>query len=97
MFIDTLDQQPPNETNQATLMLGAPYMEGTFYINAHVVLEEGWAYGTGGNRLHGKFLLNAISAGGSPEEYHGQGRYRFPIRSLLAPFDQIMPLICAGP
>jgi glutathione-regulated potassium-efflux system ancillary protein KefG len=53
-----------------------------------VVLEEGWAYGTGGNRLHGKFLLNAISAGGSPEEYHGQGRYRFPIRGLLAPFDQ---------
>jgi hypothetical protein len=39
VFIDTLDQQPPNETNQATLTLVAPYMEGTFYINAHVVLQ----------------------------------------------------------
>jgi len=61
-----------------------------------VVLEQGWAYGTGGNRLHGKFLLNAISAGGSPEEYHGQGRYRFPIRSLLAPFDQTAYLCGMG-
>jgi hypothetical protein len=39
VFIDTLDQQPPNETNQATLILEAPYMEGTFYMNAHVVLR----------------------------------------------------------
>jgi glutathione-regulated potassium-efflux system ancillary protein KefG len=61
-----------------------------------VVLEEGWAYGAGGDRLHGKFLLNAISAGGSPDEYHGQGRYRFPIRSLLAPFDQTAYLCGMG-
>jgi hypothetical protein len=39
VFIDTFDQQPPNETNQATLVLEAPYMEGTFYINGHVVLQ----------------------------------------------------------
>jgi hypothetical protein len=39
VFIDTLDQQPPNGTNQAMLTLEAPYMEGTFYINAHVVLQ----------------------------------------------------------
>src|SRR3989449_4740328 len=39
VFIDTLDQQPPNETNQATLTLEAPYMEGTLYINTHVVLQ----------------------------------------------------------
>src|SRR5262245_1490065 len=61
-----------------------------------VVLEEGWAYAAGGNRLHGKFLLNAISAGGSPDEYHGRGRYRFPIRSLLAPFDQTAYLCGMG-
>lgn len=39
VFIDTLDQQPPTETNLATLVLDAPYMEGTFYVNAHVVLR----------------------------------------------------------
>jgi len=39
VFIDTLDQQPPTETNLATVLLDAPYMEGTFYVNAHVVLR----------------------------------------------------------
>lgn len=39
VFIDTLDQQPPNDTNQATLVLDPPYMEGTFYINGRVVLR----------------------------------------------------------
>jgi hypothetical protein len=39
VFIDTLDQQPPNETNQARLILEAPYLEGTFYVNAHVALQ----------------------------------------------------------
>ena len=53
-----------------------------------VVLEEGWAYGSGGTRLHGKFLLNALSTGGPQEAYHDQGRNRFPVRALLAPFDQ---------
>jgi glutathione-regulated potassium-efflux system ancillary protein KefG len=53
-----------------------------------IVLEEGWAYGAGGNRLHGKFLLNAVSTGGPQEAYHTQGRNRFPVRTLLAPFDQ---------
>lgn len=53
-----------------------------------IVLEEGWAYGAGGTRLNGKYLLNAISTGGPQEAYHGQGRNRFPVRSLLVPFDQ---------
>jgi glutathione-regulated potassium-efflux system ancillary protein KefG len=53
-----------------------------------IVLEHGWAYGPGGDRLHGKYLMNAVSTGGPQEAYHGQGRNRFPVRSLLAPFDQ---------
>lgn len=39
VFIDTLDQEPPAETNLATLVLSSAYVEGTFYINAHVVLQ----------------------------------------------------------
>ena len=39
VFIDTLDQQPPAETNLPTLVLDSPYMEGTLYINAHVILR----------------------------------------------------------
>ncbi|HUQ53609.1 MAG TPA: NAD(P)H-dependent oxidoreductase [Gammaproteobacteria bacterium] len=61
-----------------------------------IVLEEGWAYGVGGKRLHGKFLLNAISTGGPQEAYHGKGRNRFPVRSLLAPFDQTAYLCGMG-
>jgi len=61
-----------------------------------IVLEEGWAYGAGGNRLHGKFLLNAVSTGGPQEAYHDKGRNRFPLRALLAPFDQTAYLCGMG-
>ena len=53
-----------------------------------VVLEEGWAYGPGGTRLNGKFLMNALSTGGPTEAYHSKGRNRFAVRQLLAPYDQ---------
>jgi len=53
-----------------------------------IVLEEGWAYGAGGTRLLGKYLMNALSTGGPQEAYHSKGRNRFPVRTLLAPFDQ---------
>jgi glutathione-regulated potassium-efflux system ancillary protein KefG len=53
-----------------------------------LVLENGWAYGPGGTRLAGKFLMNAISTGGSSEAYRPDGRNRFAIETLLAPFNQ---------
>ena len=39
VFVDTLDQAPPSADNLATLVLGSTYMEGVFYVNAHVVLK----------------------------------------------------------
>lgn len=39
VFIDTLDQQPPAETNLPTLILNSAFMEGAFYVNAHVILR----------------------------------------------------------
>jgi glutathione-regulated potassium-efflux system ancillary protein KefG len=53
-----------------------------------LVLENGWAYGTGGTALNGKFLMNAISTGGNRDAYQEGGRNRFPIEDLLRPFDQ---------
>jgi len=53
-----------------------------------LVLEHGWAYGSGGNALAGKRIFNAISTGGPMEAYQQNGRNRFTIRELLAPFDQ---------
>jgi len=53
-----------------------------------LVLEHGWAYGRGGTQLAGKYVLNAITAGGREEVYQESGYNRFTIRQLLAPFDQ---------
>jgi glutathione-regulated potassium-efflux system ancillary protein KefG len=53
-----------------------------------LVLEYGWAYGKNGDKLKGKYIFNTISTGGSYEMYQTSGRNRFPIRHLLAPFDQ---------
>ena len=53
-----------------------------------LVLEHGWAYGTKGKMLAGKKLFNAITCGGTKEAYCKEGRNRFTIRELLAPFEQ---------
>jgi glutathione-regulated potassium-efflux system ancillary protein KefG len=53
-----------------------------------LVLENGWAYGPGGTQLAGKFLMSALSTGGSEPAYHEQGRNRFELEELLYPFNQ---------
>jgi glutathione-regulated potassium-efflux system ancillary protein KefG len=53
-----------------------------------LVLEHGFAYGRTGNVLVGKILMNALSTGGQDDAYNPEGRNRFTIRQLLAPFDQ---------
>lgn len=53
-----------------------------------IVLDFGWAYGPGGNQLHGKFMMQAISTGGAEDFYHAKGRNRFTVDEFLAPFNQ---------
>ena len=53
-----------------------------------LVLEHNWAYGSEGRMLQGKRILNAISSGGRKEAYAKEGRNRFTIPQLLAPFEQ---------
>ena len=53
-----------------------------------LVLEHGWAYGTGGTALRGKRLLSAITTGGSEAAYREDGYNRFTTRQLLAPLEQ---------
>jgi glutathione-regulated potassium-efflux system ancillary protein KefG len=57
-----------------------------------LVLEHGWAYGSKGKALTGKYIFNAISAGGPKETYLPNGRNRYTIHQLLAPFDQTATL-----
>lgn len=56
------------------------------------VLTFGFAYGEGGDRLHGKRLLLVLSAGGSERAYSPTGHNRFPIDTLLTPLQQTAAL-----
>lgn len=53
-----------------------------------LVLEHGFAYGTGGDQLMGKTLMCAISAAGPQEAYTSEGYQRFSLRTFLSPLDQ---------
>ena len=53
-----------------------------------IVLEFGWAYGPEGTALKGKIIFNAITTGGSKEAYSHEGRNKYTIQELLAPFNQ---------
>lgn len=39
IFVDTLDQRPPNGSNMGTLLLETNYAEGIFIVNAHLYLK----------------------------------------------------------
>jgi glutathione-regulated potassium-efflux system ancillary protein KefG len=53
-----------------------------------LVLQHGWAYGSGGTALHGKWLLSAITTGGRETAYCREGYNHFTVRELLAPIEQ---------
>ena len=53
-----------------------------------IVLEHGWAYGTGGTKLSGKITLNAMTTGGPEAAYAKGGWNNFSIREFLAPYEQ---------
>jgi glutathione-regulated potassium-efflux system ancillary protein KefG len=53
-----------------------------------LVLEHGWAYGSQGTQLRGKWMMNLLTAGGRAQAYQHGGYNRFTIRELLAPIEQ---------
>ena len=53
-----------------------------------MVLEYGWAYGRGGDKLQGKMIFNAITAGGNNDAYCPEGYNCFTIPDFLRPFQQ---------
>ena len=57
-----------------------------------LVLETGFAYGAGGDRLQGKYLMLAITAAGSPEAYTERGYQHYPIRTFLTPLERTAKL-----
>lgn len=57
-----------------------------------LTLQHGWAYGTGGDALKGKYLMLALSAGGPQEAYSPTGYQHFDLRTFLTPFEQTATL-----
>ena len=57
------------------------------------VLTYGWAYGTNGDKLHGKVLMLAISTGAPSEAYQAGGRNHFTVSELTKPFQATSNLI----
>ena len=53
-----------------------------------LVLEHGWAYGKGGDKLMGKRMMLAITAAGPRDAYTERGYQHHPLRTFLAPLEQ---------
>lgn len=53
-----------------------------------LVLEYGFAYGAGGDKLKGKRLMLAITAAGPRDAYTPNGYQHHPIRTFLTPLEQ---------
>lgn len=51
-----------------------------------LVLEHGWAYGSQGRALMGKYFMQAISAGGDAITYQKEGYNEYTVSELLSPF-----------
>ncbi len=57
-----------------------------------IVLEHGFAYGTGGTRLEGKRLMLAVTAAGPQEAFSPQGYQHHHLRTFLRPLQQMASL-----
>ncbi len=53
-----------------------------------LVLEHGFAYGRGGDKLTGKCLMLAVTAAGPESAYREDGYQRYPIRTFLTPLER---------
>jgi putative NADPH-quinone reductase len=53
-----------------------------------IVLEHGFAYGTGGEKLAGKQLMLAVTGAGPEDAYTHDGYQRYPLRTFLTPLEQ---------
>lgn len=65
-----------------------------------LVLKHGWAYGSNGNALKGKYFLQAITAGGDDSTYKKEGHNIFTIAELTSPYRataNLCKMICLPP
>ncbi|WP_078410094.1 NAD(P)H-dependent oxidoreductase [Priestia abyssalis] len=61
-----------------------------------VVLQHGWAYGPGGDKMKGKEIGVAISTYGAAESYQRGGANRFTIEEIVRPIEALCHFISAS-
>ncbi|MFS0727693.1 NAD(P)H-dependent oxidoreductase [Paenibacillus sp. 1P07SE] len=59
------------------------------------VLTFGWAYGPGGDRLHGQEWRVAVTAGSPAASYGGEGYNKYTLEEMLRPFEATANLVGA--
>ena len=52
-----------------------------------LVLQHGWAYGSEGHALDGKWLMQAITTGGGQRSYTAEGMHAATLRQFLLPIE----------
>ncbi len=57
-----------------------------------LVLEHGWAYGSKGRALTGKYFLTAVTTGAPKSAFGAEGIQGHSVREFLAPFSQMARL-----
>lgn len=60
------------------------------------VFAYGWAYGANGDKLQGRKVRLAVSAGIKEEDFSPQGRYQYTLQELLRPFETTMKYVDAN-
>lgn len=61
-----------------------------------LVLQHGFAYGSGGDRLAGKHMMLAVTAAGPQDAYAPDGFQHYPLRTFLTPLEQTARLCQMG-
>lgn len=56
------------------------------------VLDFGWAYGPGGDKLTGKIAVNALTTGGAAVHYSREGHHKHTLQEFLLPFQRTATL-----
>ena len=90
-FIDVDREQKRLEKHDIIVFLHPVYWYSTPAMLKEwqdLVLEYGFAYGTGGTKLAGKTFFCALTAGGPQEAYHKRGYNHFTLRELFVPLEQ---------
>lgn len=57
-----------------------------------LVLEHGWAYGSKGKQLQGKYFFNAVTTGAARSSFQKDGFQNHTIHEFLSPFRQMATL-----